>query len=75
MTCSVDGAIADGFVIGELELEASRRVTEVGCRDREREGGRGHVRYKSNRSKGIRERALNVRGAWSAVGATSISDG
>lgn len=32
MTCSVDGAIADGFVIGELELEASRRVTEVGCR-------------------------------------------
>lgn len=31
MTCSVDGAIADGFVIGELELEA-RRVTEVGCR-------------------------------------------
>lgn len=41
MTCSVDGAIADGFVIGELELEASRRVTEVGSVGRGRGRGEG----------------------------------
>lgn len=41
MTCSVDGAIADGFVIGELELEASRRVTEVESVGRGRGRGEG----------------------------------
>lgn len=40
MTCSVDGAIADGFVIGELELEASRRVTGVESVGRGRREGR-----------------------------------